>query len=361
MKLWKPRRRRRRSKAGSRHTGMILLVIAASVVFAIISPPDPSPRARVGRSAPRPASTPARAAPEAASGVAERDAAPAREVKGTGAAERDAAPAREAEESGATERDAAPAREAEESGCFPHRQAWVSNNMNIRQRPSTSAAILGNTPPGERYKVFGSRQGEVYCWIDIDLGWIAVTRFVSAHEPQARAPTPPPASAATVINAAVQQALHRLNRLVVAPENRCSPYDSDDYPYPQSVEARIVSGMGGRVYGPYTGTTFNSRKDTDIEHIVAKSEAHDSGLCGANDQTRKTFARDLLNLTLASPSLNRHQKSGKDFAEWRPKLNKCWFADRVIKVKAKYSLTIDSREKAALQRTLGACSSLEMQ
>ncbi len=341
---------------------MILLVIAASVVFAIISPPDPSPRARVGRSAPRPASTPARAAPEAASGAAERDAAPAREVKGTGAAERDAAPAREAEESGATERDAAPARrEAEESGCFPHRQAWVNNNMNIRQRPSTSAAILGNTPPGERYKVFGSRQGDVYCWIDIDLGWIAVTRFVSAHEPQARAPTPPPASAATVINAAVQQALHRLNRLVVAPENRCSPYDSDDYPYPQSVEARIVSGMGGRVYGPYSGTTFGSTRDTDIEHIVARSEAHDSGLCGANQQGRKTFARDLLNLTLASPSVNRHQKSGKDFAEWRPKLNKCWFADRVIKVKAKYSLTIDSREKAALERTLAACSSLDMQ
>ena len=307
---------------------MVLLTIVAAVIFAIASPPDQSPSATGGRSAPRPAATTARAEPGSAGA--------------------------------ATSRDAAPARQAEAAGCFPHRQAWVSGNMNIRQRPSTSAAILGSTPPGERYDVLGSRQGDVYCWIDIDLGWIAVTRYVSAHEPQARAPTSAPVSAPTVINAAVQQALNRLNRLVVAPENRCSPYDSDDYPYPQSVEAQIVSGMGGRIYGPYSGTTFSSMRDTDIEHIVAKSEAHDSGLCGATEQRRKTFARDLLNLTLAAPSLNRHQKSGKDFAEWRPRLNECWFADRIIKVKAKYNLTIDSREKAALQRSLKSCPSLDM-
>ena len=308
---------------------MVLLTIAAAVIFAIASPPDQSPGATGDRSAPRRAASPVPATPRPAVG--------------------------------ATSRDAAPARQAEEAGCFPHRQAWVSGNMNIRQRPSTSAALLGSTPPGERYDVLGSRQGDVYCWIDIDLGWIAVTRYVSAHEPNARAPTSAPVTAPTVINAAVQQALNRLNRLVVAPENRCSPYDSDDYPYPQSVEAQIVSGMGGRIYGPYSGRTFSSMRETDIEHIVAKSEAHDSGLCGANEQRRKSFARDLLNLTLAAPSLNRHQKSGKDFAEWRPKLNECWFADRIIKVKAKYSLTIDSREKAALQRSLEACSSLDMQ
>ena len=40
--------------------------------------------------------------------------------------------------------------------------------------------------------------------------------------------------------------------------------------------------------------------------MVAKSEAHDSGLCNAGAQTRRTFSNDLLNLTLASPSVNRH-------------------------------------------------------
>ena len=44
--------------------------------------------------------------------------------------------------------------------------------------------------------------------------------------------------------------------LTVAPEYRCSPYDSDDYPYSQSVENRIVEAMNGPIYGPYTGTHF---------------------------------------------------------------------------------------------------------
>ena len=98
--------------------------------------------------------------------------------------------------------------------------------------------------------------------------------------------------------------------LAIATENRCSPYDSEDYRYVQSVEARIVNAQGG-IYGPYTGTWFKSTRETDIEHILARSEAHDSGLCTATKSTRSQFASDLLNLTLASPSVNRHQKVAK--------------------------------------------------
>ena len=65
--------------------------------------------------------------------------------------------------------------------------------------------------------------------------------------------------------------------LTVAPEHRCSPYSRSDYPYPQSIEIEIVAAQGGRVYGPYTGRFFRSTSDTDIEHIVSVSEAHDSG------------------------------------------------------------------------------------
>jgi len=72
--------------------------------------------------------------------------------------------------------------------------------------------------------------------------------------------------------------------IAVAPEHRCSAYDRDDYPYPQSVELDLIAGMGGRVYGPYTGRTFADRYQTDIEHMVATSEAHDSGLCGADSR-----------------------------------------------------------------------------
>ena len=148
--------------------------------------------------------------------------------------------------------------------------------------------------------------------------------------------------------------------LTIAPENRCAPYDSDDYSYSPSVEPRIVADMGGIIYGPYSGSYFASIRETDIEHIVARSEAHDSGLCMADAGTRKTFASDLLNLTLASPSVNRHQKVDNDAAEWLPDLNRCWYANRVIRVRGKYNLTIDQREADALDVVLAGCTSFEM-
>lgn len=142
--------------------------------------------------------------------------------------------------------------------------------------------------------------------------------------------------------------------LTVAPERRCAPFARRDYRYPQSVELRIIEAMGGRIYGPYTGTHYPTRRHTDIEHIVAVSEAHDSGLC-ARPAERQAFARDLRNLTLASPSVNRHRKRAKDAAEWMPKLNRCWFAARVVEVRRAYGLTIDRREADALDRVLAAC------
>ena len=51
----------------------------------------------------------------------------------------------------------------------------------------------------------------------------------------------------------------------------------------------------GAIYGPYTGTCFANTGETDIEHMVATSEAHDSGLCGASAKAKAAFASDLLN------------------------------------------------------------------
>ena len=144
--------------------------------------------------------------------------------------------------------------------------------------------------------------------------------------------------------------------LAVADENRCSRYDPDDYSYPQSVEADIVAQLGG-VYSPYTCETFDSTRETDIEHVVARSEAHDSGLCAADVATRERFAGDLLNLTLASPALNRNEKRDKDAAEWQPDQNTCWFAKTVVDVRLAYGLTVDPQERDALERMLAGCSS----
>ncbi len=151
-----------------------------------------------------------------------------------------------------------------------------------------------------------------------------------------------------------------LDELTVAAEERCSPYQrKKHYSYPQSVEPLIAEQLGG-LYGPYTGSCFASLYETHIEHIVAVSEAHDSGLCAASPAVRRQFASDLRNLTLASPAVNRG-KSGKDGAQWQPPRNRCWFAARVIDVRSAYGLTIDAREKAALSSILSQCDSTALE
>ena len=142
--------------------------------------------------------------------------------------------------------------------------------------------------------------------------------------------------------------------LVVAPEERCAPYDASEYSYPQSVEPRIADILGG-VYSPYTCATFRTLNETDIEHVVARSEAHDSGLCTASPERKREFARDMRNLTLADPYLNRDEKGAKDAANWTPDENRCWFAWRVIDVRRAYGLTIDRREADALDAILAVC------
>ena len=151
-----------------------------------------------------------------------------------------------------------------------------------------------------------------------------------------------------------------LQGLAIEPEHRCTPYDSGDYGHPQSVEPEIIRRMGGRVYGPYEGRDFADRRQTDIEHIVAKSEAHDSGMCRASRAERARFARDLDNLTLASPRVNREQKRAYDAAEWLPRHNRCWYAARIVAVKRKYGLSVDRREAAALREVLAGCESTAM-
>ena len=87
---------------------------------------------------------------------------------------------------------------------------------------------------------------------------------------------------------------------------------------------------------------------------------HDSGLCAADLATRRRFAIDLLNLTLAGPRVNRYEKVDRDAAEWQPAQNRCWFAARVIAVRQRYSLTIDRREADALEQVLAGCASTEL-
>lgn len=148
--------------------------------------------------------------------------------------------------------------------------------------------------------------------------------------------------------------------LGVVAEHRCSTYDADDYCYPQSLEYDVIAELGG-VGSPYTLEVLESQRESDIEHMVARSEAHDSGGCGWSAERRREFSRDLLNVTLSEPTLNRQVKAGKDAAEWLPPENRCWFADRVVRVRQAGGLTIDRREADALDDLLTGCTRTTLQ
>ena len=150
--------------------------------------------------------------------------------------------------------------------------------------------------------------------------------------------------------------------LPVCEEVERTGYDRDAFGSAySSLEDEIITGLpksGGQVYTPYSCKLFDIRSDgtaaTDIEHIVALAEAYDSGL---RESQFRTFAGDLVNLTIADPSVNRHQKSDRDAAEWRPARNTGWFAAKVVAVKQKYDLSVNPAERDALTLMLASDSS----
>ena len=148
--------------------------------------------------------------------------------------------------------------------------------------------------------------------------------------------------------------------IVVAAEHRCSPYDRQDYAFPKSLKLQVVESLGS-IFSPYTEEVYNNIREVDLDHIVALTEAHDSGLCAADMESKRSFSADLLNVTLAPPTLNRSQKMGHDASRWLPEKSQCWFARRVVDVKTKYSLTMDRAEADVLSRVLQDCRTTDPQ
>ena len=148
--------------------------------------------------------------------------------------------------------------------------------------------------------------------------------------------------------------------LQVCPEQDRTGYDRADFGSAySSLEDEIIAGLpatmkaAGQVYTPYSciayDITANGTAATDIEHIVALAEAHDSGIA---DGARRTFASDLDNLTIADPAVNS-RKSDRDAGGWTPDRHGAWFAARVVAVKREYGLSVDPAERDALEALFG--------
>lgn len=116
--------------------------------------------------------------------------------------------------------------------------------------------------------------------------------------------------------------------------------------------------IGGQWVSLYDGTVVADPSALDIDHVVALSEAWDSGAWRWNAGRRARFANDLgysWALVAVTAGSNR-SKGDDDPAQWRPDEGRCRFAKAWIGVKFRWRLAVDTRERAALQQLLRGCS-----
>ena len=69
-----------------------------------------------------------------------------------------------------------------QASCFNHHMAFVLAPMNVREEPRLDSRIVG-AAKDPAYAVWGSQQGDKYCWLNIGMGWMAHTRRVTADSP----------------------------------------------------------------------------------------------------------------------------------------------------------------------------------
>jgi len=118
----------------------------------------------------------------------------------------------------------------------------------------------------------------------------------------------------------------------------------------------------GTLVDRYSGETINfvrgnvTSMEVQIDHVVALSNAWQTGAFKLSADQRKALANDALNLFAVKGRLNS-QKGDDDAATWLPPLKsfRCAYVAQQIAVKAKYSLWVVAPEKAAMSAILAKC------
>ncbi|MDU0479764.1 HNH endonuclease family protein [Staphylococcus chromogenes] len=116
--------------------------------------------------------------------------------------------------------------------------------------------------------------------------------------------------------------------------------------------------LTGLLHDPYTATDiqFTRGRAVQIDHVVALGNAWVTGAQKLDDEKRREFVNDPLNLLAVSGPVNV-QKSDSDAATWLPpnKAFRCEYVSKQLQVKAKYGLWLTPPEKDAIQRVLHDC------
>jgi hypothetical protein len=119
--------------------------------------------------------------------------------------------------------------------------------------------------------------------------------------------------------------------------------------------------IAGRLLDPFSNKEIifdlsQSSSNIDIDHVVALSNAWQTGGFQLTTLQRTNFANDPLNLIAVDFRLNR-QKGDGDAATWLPpyKSYRCTYVTRQVLVKERYRLWVTPPEKAAISKLLDSC------
>ena len=120
--------------------------------------------------------------------------------------------------------------------------------------------------------------------------------------------------------------------------------------------------LSGVLTDPYSGETVNFLRGVatssaiQIDHVVALSNAWQTGAFKLTLAQRTAFANDPSNLLAVKGRLNS-QKGDGDAATWLPprKGYRCEYVTKQVMVKAKYGLWLTAPEKAAILKILKTC------
>jgi hypothetical protein len=120
--------------------------------------------------------------------------------------------------------------------------------------------------------------------------------------------------------------------------------------------------LSGTLIDPYSGNKIDfvrgnvTSMEVQIDHVVALSNAWQTGAFKLSIDKRTEFANDPINLLAVKGSLNS-QKGDGDAATWLPPLKsyRCIYVSKQIAVKAKYGLWVTPPEKAAMKSILAKC------
>lgn len=119
--------------------------------------------------------------------------------------------------------------------------------------------------------------------------------------------------------------------------------------------------LSGALDDPYTGTTVEFHRgpgtsdDVQIDHVVALSDAWQTGAQQLDEARRRDFANDPLNLQATLGWVNQ-EKGDSDAASWLPSNSayRCAYVSRIVDVKTVYQLWVTQSEHDAIARVLSS-------